>query len=72
MHTWQQRSARRRQPKVNDKRATLTIHQDVGRFQIAVDDPMLVRILRSTTYAEKQLQAFLPGQSGVLHIRRQR
>jgi hypothetical protein len=40
-----------RQPKVNDKRAAIIIHQQIRRFQVTVDNPVLMGILHRTTHA---------------------
>jgi hypothetical protein len=61
-----------RQPKVNDKRATVIIHQQISRFQVTVDNPVLMGILHRTTHAQKQVEALWDGECVALGIGRQR
>jgi hypothetical protein len=57
---WEERIAGVRQPEVYDERASLTIYQNISWFQVTVDDSVLMRILHSSTYTEKQSETFLP------------
>ena len=42
---------------VKHLRLATFVHEDVGRLEVAMDDPLLVRVLHGVTHPRQQLQA---------------
>ena len=64
---------RLRNPEVDDLGDGYPIvqrHQDIGRLDVAVDDPLLMRVLHRVADRNEQLQPLLGGQVVVVTVLR--
>jgi hypothetical protein len=57
-----------RQAKIDHHGTPLRVHQQIGRFQVTVDDPVLMRVPHRVTHAEHQGEALWPGQGVLLSV----
>ncbi len=62
---------RAREPEVKHARAIQSVDHDVARLQVAVDDPMFVRVVDGVAHSHHQSAYFLPAELVLLHVREQ-
>src|SRR5262245_43311703 len=51
-----------RQSKVGDMRVSLSIHQDVSRFEVAMDESLLMRVADCVGHFDQELSHLLWGK----------